>query len=103
MESLVFQMYETYSFHFIVSRLTPQQPHVSNCTKLLEGLGLGLNSSLAARSRPPPPGFAPAPNHMNAFGLGIPRAAPTTSNTSSNLGKLHLSNLHLLKQYSYCC
>ncbi|KAK3924673.1 CCR4-NOT transcription complex subunit 4 [Frankliniella fusca] len=80
-------------------RLTPQS-QVSNCTKLLEGLGIGLNSSMAARSRPPPPGFAPTPNHMNAFGLGIPRTAPTSSNTSSNLGKNHFSGNHHLQPSS---
>ena len=76
----------TYQQHNpLYHRLTPQS-QVSNCTKLLEGLGLGLNSSMAARSRPPPPGFAPAPNHMNAFGLGIPRSVPSSSNSTSNLG-----------------
>ncbi|KAJ1523631.1 hypothetical protein ONE63_001474 [Megalurothrips usitatus] len=76
----------TYQQHNpLYHRLAPQA-QVSNCTKLLEGLGLGLNSSMAAHSRPPPPGFAPAPNHMNAFGLGMPRTAATTTNTGSNLG-----------------
>lgn len=76
----------TYQQHNpLYHRLAPQ-PQVSSCTKLLEGLGLGMNSSMATRSRPPPPGFAPAPNHMNAFGMGLPRTAPSSSNPSSNLG-----------------
>ncbi|KAJ9583488.1 hypothetical protein L9F63_022169, partial [Diploptera punctata] len=53
-------------------------PNVSNCTKLLNGLGIGPSSVNAARTRLPPPGFTTAPNHMNAFGLGIPRA-PSSS------------------------
>ncbi|KAI4488633.1 hypothetical protein M0802_011449 [Mischocyttarus mexicanus] len=37
-------------------------------------------ASLAQRSRLPPPGFPGAtPNHMNSFGLGIPRPAPTNN------------------------
>lgn len=44
---------------------------LSNCTKLLDGLRIG--SSVPPRSRLPPPGFTSTPNHMNAFGLGIPR------------------------------
>ncbi|XP_033324601.2 CCR4-NOT transcription complex subunit 4 isoform X1 [Megalopta genalis] len=35
-------------------------------------------ASLGQRSRHPPPGFpGSTPNHMNSFGLGIPRPAPT--------------------------
>ncbi|XP_043265525.1 RNA polymerase II degradation factor 1 isoform X3 [Colletes gigas] len=35
-------------------------------------------ASLGQRSRLPPPGFpGSTPNHMNSFGLGIPRPAPT--------------------------
>ncbi|PSN56194.1 hypothetical protein C0J52_01420 [Blattella germanica] len=57
--------------------------NISSCTKLLDGLSLGPSVSSIAqaaptRSRLPPPGFTTAPNHMNAFGLGIPRA-PTNS------------------------
>ncbi|XP_020292098.1 CCR4-NOT transcription complex subunit 4 isoform X3 [Pseudomyrmex gracilis] len=37
-------------------------------------------TSLGQRSRLPPPGFpGSTPNHMNSFGLGIPRPAPTNS------------------------
>ncbi|XP_015602796.1 uncharacterized protein LOC107271372 isoform X3 [Cephus cinctus] len=37
-------------------------------------------SNLAQRSRLPPPGFpGSAANHMNSFGLGIPRPAPTNT------------------------
>jgi len=37
-------------------------------------------ASLGQRSRLPPPGFpGSTPNHMNSFGLGIPRPAPTNS------------------------
>ncbi|KAL0113093.1 hypothetical protein PUN28_012364 [Cardiocondyla obscurior] len=37
-------------------------------------------NSLGQRSRLPPPGFpGSTPNHMNSFGLGIPRPAPTNS------------------------
>lgn len=43
---------------------------LNNCTKLLEGLRIGTT---VPHSRPPPPGFTSTPNHMNAFGLGIPR------------------------------
>ncbi|XP_024084097.1 CCR4-NOT transcription complex subunit 4 isoform X2 [Cimex lectularius] len=43
---------------------------LNSCSKLLEGLRLG---STVPHSRPPPPGFTSTPNHMNAFGLGIPR------------------------------
>lgn len=44
---------------------------ISTCTKLVDGLRLG--TTLSPRSRLPPPGFTSTPNHMNAFGLGIPR------------------------------
>ncbi|XP_022186850.1 CCR4-NOT transcription complex subunit 4 isoform X2 [Nilaparvata lugens] len=40
---------------------------ITNCSKLLDGL------RVAPRTRLPPPGFTSTPNHMNAFGLGIPR------------------------------
>ncbi|KAL1117224.1 hypothetical protein AAG570_004551 [Ranatra chinensis] len=43
---------------------------LANCSKILEGLRISSNLS---HSRPPPPGFTSTPNHMNAFGLGIPR------------------------------
>ncbi|KAF3424411.1 hypothetical protein E2986_07898 [Frieseomelitta varia] len=37
-------------------------------------------ASLGQRSRLPPPGFpGSTPNHMNSFGLGIPRPAPTNN------------------------
>ncbi|KAJ8681844.1 hypothetical protein QAD02_017636 [Eretmocerus hayati] len=37
-------------------------------------------TALGQRSRLPPPGFpSSTPNHMNSFGLGIPRPAPTTN------------------------
>ncbi|XP_025159580.1 probable serine/threonine-protein kinase tsuA isoform X3 [Harpegnathos saltator] len=40
-------------------------------------------ASLGQRSRLPPPGFpGSTPNHMNSFGLGIPRPAPTNSTLS---------------------
>nr|CAD7400612.1 unnamed protein product [Timema cristinae] len=55
-----------------------QNMSVSACTKLLDGLGLGQVPSPAPRARLPPPGFPTAPNHMNAFGLGIPRAPSST-------------------------
>lgn len=44
---------------------------ISTCTKLVDGLRLG--TTLSPRTRLPPPGFTSTPNHMNAFGLGIPR------------------------------
>ena len=37
-------------------------------------------ASLGQRSRLPPPGFpSSTPNHMNSFGLGIPRPAPNAN------------------------
>lgn len=52
--------------------LAMQHNHrINNCTKLIDGLR--ISSSVAPRSRLPPPGFTSTPNHMNAFGLGIPR------------------------------
>lgn len=37
-------------------------------------------ANLGQRSRLPPPGFpGSTPNHMNSFGLGIPRPAPTNN------------------------
>ncbi|XP_063229601.1 uncharacterized protein LOC134534877 isoform X3 [Bacillus rossius redtenbacheri] len=60
-------------------RLLPNMS-VSGCAKLLDGLALAASPpngpSPVPRPRlpPPPPGFATTPNHMNAFGLGIPRA-----------------------------
>jgi len=42
-----------------------------------------VTASLGQRSRLPPPGFpGSTPNHMNSFGLGIPRPAPTNSTLS---------------------
>ncbi|XP_066997357.2 uncharacterized protein [Anabrus simplex] len=53
------------------------QLNLSGCSKLVEGLG-----HVPPRARLPPPGFTTAPNHMNAFGLGIPRAP---SNSGSKI------------------
>ncbi|KAG8247536.1 CCR4-NOT transcription complex subunit 4 [Homalodisca vitripennis] len=50
---------------------------ISTCTKLVDGLRIG--SSISPRTRLPPPGFTSTPNHMNAFGLGIPRTGSKTS------------------------
>uniref|UniRef100_A0A0A9VZX4 CCR4-NOT transcription complex subunit 4 n=1 Tax=Lygus hesperus TaxID=30085 RepID=A0A0A9VZX4_LYGHE len=47
-----------------------QNNRVNDCNKILEGLRIGGSAPIA---RPPPPGFTSTPNHMNAFGLGIPR------------------------------
>lgn len=45
--------------------------------------GTVTTASLGQRSRLPPPGFpGSTPNHMNSFGLGIPRPAPTNSTLS---------------------
>ncbi|BES99826.1 RNA recognition motif. (a.k.a. RRM, RBD, or RNP domain) [Nesidiocoris tenuis] len=52
-----------------------QNNRVNECSKILEGLRVGGGGAQLAR--PPPPGFTSTPNHMNAFGLGIPR---TTGN-----------------------
>lgn len=76
--------------------ILPQQNHrlaptVSGCTKLLDGLGLGpMGPSTPTRTRLPPPGFTTAPNHMNAFGLGIPRAP--SSNSSKILPFMGIGN-----------
>ncbi|XP_069694336.1 probable serine/threonine-protein kinase DDB_G0267686 isoform X2 [Periplaneta americana] len=76
--------------------ILPQQnhrlaPNVSGCTKLLDGLGLGtMGPPTPTRTRLPPPGFTTAPNHMNAFGLGIPRAP--SSNSSKILPFMGLGN-----------
>ncbi|XP_075230253.1 CCR4-NOT transcription complex subunit 4 isoform X2 [Lycorma delicatula] len=51
--------------------LAMQHNHrINSCSKLIDGMR--INPS-APRSRLPPPGFTSTPNHMNAFGLGIPR------------------------------
>ncbi|XP_065223380.1 CCR4-NOT transcription complex subunit 4 isoform X2 [Planococcus citri] len=42
----------------------------ANCTKLLDELRIG---NIPPRTHIPPPGFSNSANHMNAFGLGIPR------------------------------
>jgi len=49
---------------------------ISTCTKLVDGLR--ISSSISPRTRLPPPGFTSTPNHMNAFGLGIPRTGSKT-------------------------
>lgn len=42
----------------------------ANCSKLLDELRIG---NIPPRTHIPPPGFSNTANHMNAFGLGIPR------------------------------
>jgi hypothetical protein len=75
-------------------------PNVSGCAKLLDGLGLGpshvtaVGPSVPTRTRLPPPGFTTAPNHMNAFGLGIPRAP---SNNSKNCSYVYCINFELVQ------
>jgi hypothetical protein len=92
---------------FIFSRL-PQ--NVSGCAKLLDGLGLGpsnvtpMASSAHTRTRLPPPGFTTAPNHMNAFGLGIPRAPSNNSKNCTCVYFIYFESVHLyLIKYYYDC
>lgn len=65
--------------HSLLSRL-PQDFIQQN-----SGQGTITVAQLGQRSRLPPPGFpGSSPNHMNSFGLGIPRPAPS-NNTFSDL------------------
>ncbi|XP_057332683.1 uncharacterized protein DDB_G0283357 [Microplitis mediator] len=71
--------------HTILSRLPQmlqQQPtnNVQTTAQPTMSVGGSNNSLGGQRSRLPPPGFpSSTPNHMNSFGLGIPRVAPTTN------------------------
>ncbi|KAG7190066.1 hypothetical protein KM043_006207 [Ampulex compressa] len=63
--------------HSLLSRL-PQNLLQSGTQN--PGQGSVTAGSLGQRSRLPPPGFpGSTPNHMNSFGLGIPRPAPTNN------------------------
>ncbi|XP_036145867.1 putative uncharacterized protein DDB_G0286901 isoform X2 [Monomorium pharaonis] len=63
--------------HSLLSRL-PQNLLSSGAQSPAQGTVTA--TSLGQRSRLPPPGFlGSTPNHMNSFGLGIPRPAPTNS------------------------
>ncbi|KAL6264103.1 hypothetical protein P5V15_004181 [Pogonomyrmex californicus] len=63
--------------HSLLSRL-PQNLLPSGAQSPAQGTVTATN--LGQRSRLPPPGFpGSTPNHMNSFGLGIPRPAPTNS------------------------
>ncbi|XP_011694520.1 PREDICTED: protein kinase 4 isoform X2 [Wasmannia auropunctata] len=63
--------------HSLLSRL-PQNLLPSGAQSPAQGTVTA--TSLGQRSRLPPPGFpGSTPNHMNSFGLGIPRPAPTNS------------------------
>ncbi|XP_012235204.1 protein kinase 4 isoform X2 [Linepithema humile] len=63
--------------HSLLSRL-PQNLLQSGAQSPAQGAVTATN--LGQRSRLPPPGFlGSTPNHMNSFGLGIPRPAPTNS------------------------
>lgn len=63
--------------HSLLSRL-PQNMLQSGAQSPAPGTVTA--NSLGQRSRLPPPGFlGSTPNHMNSFGLGIPRPAPTNS------------------------
>lgn len=63
--------------HSLLSRL-PQNLLPSGTQSPAQGTVAA--ASLGQRSRLPPPGFpGSTPNHMNSFGLGIPRPAPTNS------------------------
>lgn len=63
--------------HSLLSRL-PQNLLPSGAQSPAQGTVAA--TSLGQRSRLPPPGFpGSTPNHMNSFGLGIPRPAPTNS------------------------
>ncbi|EGI62542.1 PREDICTED: alpha-protein kinase 1 isoform X1 [Acromyrmex echinatior] len=63
--------------HSLLSRL-PQNLLPSGAQSPAQGTVTA--TTLGQRSRLPPPGFpGSTPNHMNSFGLGIPRPAPTNS------------------------
>lgn len=63
--------------HSLLSRL-PQNLLQSGAQSPAQSAVTATN--LGQRSRLPPPGFlGSTPNHMNSFGLGIPRPAPTNS------------------------
>ncbi|XP_073974868.1 CCR4-NOT transcription complex subunit 4 isoform X2 [Rhodnius prolixus] len=64
------EMIEKEEQHRYQPKLLVHHNRLNSCTKLLDGLRLG---TAIPHSRPPPPGFTTTPNHMNAFGLGIPR------------------------------
>uniref|UniRef100_A0A0V0G5E3 CCR4-NOT transcription complex subunit 4 n=1 Tax=Triatoma dimidiata TaxID=72491 RepID=A0A0V0G5E3_TRIDM len=64
------EMIEKEEQHRYQPKLLMHHNRLNSCTKLLDGLRLG---TAIPHSRPPPPGFTSTPNHMNAFGLGIPR------------------------------
>ena len=51
-------------------------------------------ANLGQRSRLPPPGFpSSSPNHMNSFGLGIPRPAPSNNTLSGEINYVTFSLL----------
>ena len=63
--------------HSLLSRL-PQDFIPQNAAQ-----GTISVANLGQRSRLPPPGFpSSSPNHMNSFGLGIPRPAPSNNTLS---------------------
>lgn len=65
--------------HTLLSRL-PQNILQQNGGTQSPVQGSVTVSNLGQRSRLPPPGFpSSTPNHMNSFGLGIPRPAPTSN------------------------
>ncbi|XP_046629957.1 uncharacterized protein LOC124310202 isoform X2 [Neodiprion virginianus] len=64
--------------HSLLSRLPPNLLPPSGTQSPAPTAATSTN--LGQRSRLPPPGFpGSAPNHMNSFGLGIPRPAPTNN------------------------
>lgn len=71
------------SQHFQILSQQPRPPASVTVAKLLDGFttnpipNAARAQNLPPRSRLPPPGFS-APNHMNAFGLGIPRPPSNT-------------------------
>lgn len=70
--------------HSLLSRL-PQTLLQQNGGTQSPVQGSVTVAALGQRSRLPPPGFpSSTPNHMNSFGLGIPRPAPT-ANTLTDL------------------
>lgn len=66
--------------HTILSRLPQNMLQQTNVQSPVQPSTMSIGGNIGQRSRLPPPGFpSSTPNHMNSFGLGIPRAAPTNN------------------------
>ncbi|XP_063994792.1 uncharacterized protein LOC135172557 isoform X1 [Diachasmimorpha longicaudata] len=68
--------------HNLISRLPQSMIAAGNQSPGQPSMSV---TSIGQRSRLPPPGFpGSTPNHMNSFGLGIPRPAPNNSAPQQN-------------------